>query len=172
MEKQLPVIPWTATIFMIVVVQAIALVMLVTSFFSLGASSVASIAQLPPVTFIYSAADTGWIGAGRVIAHGVCAVANIAVGWLCFSYAMSRRLKMIRYITFAMAVQFWFSAACNIALAGLISAGGWWHAASFVLTTLMALAATTTAVIFTVLAAQLRQLGIAHDSYIGEQVDL
>jgi len=172
MSKNILAISWSTTIFVILVVQLITVGMLGMSLLTLGAGSVASISQTPPVSFLYANADLGWIGSGRTIANAITMFANIVIAFWCILYGVSRRLKIIKYITIALGIHFSISVVVNGALIGLISVGGWWHVAAFVSAALMAVTASATVVVITLLTPKLKHLGIAHDDFIGEQVEL
>lgn len=172
MSKNTLAISWSTTIFVILIVQLITVGMLGASLLTLGAGSVASISQIPPINFLYNNADLEWVGSGRVIAHVVTMLANVMIAFWCVWYGISRRLKIIKYITIALGVHLAISAVVNSTLIGLVTVGGWWHVAAFIASALMAVVAAATVVIITLLAHKLKHLGIAHDHYIGTQANL
>jgi hypothetical protein len=163
---KLPTLKLSAPIVAILVVQIITLAMLTMNLLSLPPYALGSIEQLPPAGFLYYGGELSWIGSGRTISHVITALMNVVIGILCIWYGMVRKLKMIKFITIAMGLQFIFGALTHISIAGVITTGGWWHVCAFAITMLTAIASVSTAVVFGVLQRHLRHLGEAHDDHI------
>lgn len=171
MHKPIPFINWSAPILFVILTQLITLAVLGMNLMSLGLSAETVIAQLPPVTFLYSAADVGWIGAGRSVGHMVSIVMNTAIGLMCIIYGVGRKLRIIKFITILMGIQFLISTLISISIIGVISVGGWWHVFSLVAAIAVAIAATATAVMFGLVRTHLRDLGVAYDAYVDHHLE-
>lgn len=153
---------------LILMLQAVMLVTLGYSAFSLSPIEQGNIEHLPPLSFLYGAMDATWIAAGRAIAHAIAGAANVVIAVMCIWYAVGRKIRVIRYITLTIGTQFLVSAAVNICISGLITYGSWWHVAAIVTSMMMAMSAVATVVMFVLAFKHLQKLGLAHDAYVDQ----
>lgn len=153
MFKPTPAFNWSTTIFVVLIVQLITIGMLTTSLLTEGVGAMGTISQLPPLNFIYNAADISWIGAGRAISHIITFIMNMITGALCIWYGTSRNHEISRILSITLGLGFFIDAATQITFAGVISYGGWWHIAGLLVTMLNAIAATGSAVVIALVAS-------------------
>lgn len=163
MFKPIPAFNWSTTIFVVLIVQLITVFMLVTNLLTSNSGAIGSIAQLPPINFLYSGGDLSWIGAGRAICHIIIALMDIVIGTFCVWYGAVRKLRVNQFLTIVLGVYFFSSAAMNISLAGGISSGGWWHIAGLISAIVASLAATASAVTFALVFSNIVHTGTQED---------
>lgn len=166
MHKPIAAFSWSTPLFVVLIVQILTVIALSSSLLSSGTADSTPISLLPPLTFVYTAGDVGWIGAGRTFAHLLLSGMDIVVGACCIWYGLGRKLKIIRYVMMILGIYFVMSAVVNIATVGVIVYGGWWHVSAFAATVAATVAATASAVIFAMVQSNLRQLGVEHDRHI------
>lgn len=152
----------------ILILQAITLITLLLNFATLSPYAVGSIVQLPPVDFLYFGTELSWIGAGRTIGHAITALANVLIGGMCIWYGVVRKMKLIKFLTIAMGIQFLVASVVHSAIAGAITLGGWWHLIAFAASTITAICSVLTVVLFLTIRKQLFHIGQAYDMHIDQ----
>lgn len=168
MHKPISTFSWSTTLFVVLILQVIAIGVLASGLITTGSQASATISLLPPLNFLYTAADVLWVGAGAAIALVICATFDLIVAVCCFWYASARKLKLIKYVVMMMGVHFFVVCLVNLAAVGLIVYGGWWHALLLIGLIVTAITATAMGVMFLIAQGSLRQLGQAHDLHIAK----
>lgn len=166
---KLPTLNFSTPVFVVLISQVIIVAIMALNLLSLSPYAMGTIEHLPPTTFLYFGEDVSWIGAGRTISHVITAIMNFIISAMCIWYSIGRKVKIIRFITATVGVQFALSSVVNLTLAGVLALGSWWHVATFASTILMTVSAVATAVVFMMLISHLKHLGDAHDKMI-EQI--
>jgi hypothetical protein len=147
MDRPPPPFNWSTTVFVILVVQVIILGILVSSLLSVTPVSMGAIGQLPPINFIYSLSDTGWIISGRTAGHIITGIMNLIVGIAAIRHCAVLQSRALKFVFCSIGAQLIATAAVSASSIGIIMYGGWWHVAGFIAGIMSAIAATATAVI-------------------------
>lgn len=161
-----PTLKPSAPVIALIIIQIIILLLLITNFISIPAYTLGSIESLPPTGFVYFSNQVPWITAGRIISHLIIAPIEVILSVICIIYGLTRKLKMIKYITITMGVFLLCTAILHIAIAGAFAIGSWWHLAALIAAMVSAIVAASTVVVFVMLVRNMIILGQAHDDYI------